>query len=48
MIEVVFKIIYLLDCMGVMFNRINEGLLDFRCFGGILYYRIVYVGVIIG
>lgn len=48
MCEAVLFIIYLLDCMGVMFNRMLEGFLDFCCFGGIQYYRIVYVGVMMG
>lgn len=33
MTEAAPKIIHLLDRMGVMFNRTNEGLLDFRRFG---------------
>src|SRR2546429_2503021 len=32
-------IIYLLDRMGVTFNRTPEGLLDFRRFGGTLHHR---------
>src|SRR5512135_3196187 len=32
-------VIYLLDRMGVPFNRTPEGLLDFRRFGGTLFNR---------
>ena len=39
MTEAAPKIIHLLDRMGVMFNRTNEGLLDFRRFGGTLHHR---------
>lgn len=34
MCEVVFGIIYLMDCMGVMFNCMEEGFFDFCRFGG--------------
>ncbi len=37
-------IIYLLDRMGVPFNRTPEGLLDFRRFGGTLYHRTAFAG----
>src|SRR3954470_10918780 len=35
-------IIYLLDRMGVPFNRTSEGLLSFRRFGGTLKHRTAY------
>ncbi len=41
-------IIHLLDRMGVMFNRTNEGLLDFRRFGGTLHHRTAYAGATTG
>ncbi len=41
-------IIYLLDRMGVMFNRTGEGLLDFRRFGGTQYHRTAYAGATTG
>ncbi len=41
-------IIYLLDRMGVMFNRTPEGLLDFRRFGGTLHHRTAYAGATTG
>ena len=41
-------IIYLLDRMGVMFNRTAEGLLDFRRFGGTLYHRTAFAGATTG
>ncbi len=41
-------IIYLLDRMGVMFNRTPEGLLDFRRFGGTLYHRTAFAGATTG
>src|SRR5262245_48475048 len=41
-------IIYLLDRMGVMFNRTSEGLLDFRRFGGTLYNRTAFAGATTG
>jgi succinate dehydrogenase / fumarate reductase flavoprotein subunit len=41
-------IIYLLDRMGVMFNRTPEGLLDFRRFGGTLMHRTAYAGATTG
>ncbi|MCW5934886.1 MAG: succinate dehydrogenase flavoprotein subunit [Fimbriimonadia bacterium] len=36
--------IYLLDRMGVPFNRTNEGLLDFRRFGGTRHHRTAFSG----
>jgi len=41
-------IIYLLDRMGVTFNRTTEGLLDFRRFGGTLYNRTAFAGATTG
>ena len=41
-------IIYLLDRMGVPFNRTPEGLLDFRRFGGTLYHRTAFAGATTG
>ncbi len=41
-------IIYLMDRMGVTFNRTNEGLLDFRRFGGTLYNRTAFAGATTG
>src|SRR3954454_13525511 len=37
-------IIYLLDRMGVPFNRTPEGNLDFRRFGGTLHARTAFAG----
>src|SRR5260370_31842033 len=42
------QIIYLLDRMGVPFNRTDEGLLDFRRFGGTLYNRTAFAGASTG
>ncbi len=42
------NIIYLLDRMGVMFNRTGEGNLDFRRFGGTLFHRTAYAGATTG
>jgi succinate dehydrogenase / fumarate reductase, flavoprotein subunit len=42
------EIIYLLDRMGVMFNRTSEGLLDFRRFGGTQYHRTAFAGATTG
>ncbi|MCB1217997.1 succinate dehydrogenase flavoprotein subunit [bacterium] len=42
------KVIYLLDRMGVTFNRTAEGLLDFRRFGGTLYNRTAFAGATTG
>ncbi|MBS1703994.1 MAG: succinate dehydrogenase flavoprotein subunit [Armatimonadetes bacterium] len=41
-------IIYLLDRMGVPFNRTHEGLLSFRRFGGTLKHRTAYAGATTG
>lgn len=48
MCEAAPGIIYLLDRMGVMFNRTPEGLLDFRRFGGTLKHRTAYAGATTG
>ena len=42
------EIIYLLDRMGVMFNRTAEGLLDFRRFGGTQHHRTAFAGATTG
>jgi succinate dehydrogenase / fumarate reductase flavoprotein subunit len=41
-------IIYLLDRMGVPFNRTPEGLIDFRRFGGTLHHRTAFSGASTG
>jgi succinate dehydrogenase / fumarate reductase flavoprotein subunit len=41
-------IIFLLDRMGVPFNRTQEGLLDFRRFGGTLFNRTAFAGATTG
>ena len=41
-------IIYLLDRMGVPFSRTNEGLIDFRRFGGTLFNRTAFAGATTG
>jgi succinate dehydrogenase / fumarate reductase, flavoprotein subunit len=41
-------VIYLLDRMGVTFNRTSEGLLDFRRFGGTLHHRTAFAGATTG
>jgi len=41
-------IIYLMDRMGVTFNRTPEGLIDFRRFGGTLHHRTAYAGASTG
>src|SRR5689334_23322730 len=41
-------IIYLLDRMGVPFNRTPEGFLDFRRFGGTLHHRTAFAGATTG
>src|ERR671939_1632043 len=48
MCEAAPGIIYLLDRMGVPFNRTPEGLLDFRRFGGTLYHRTAFAGATTG
>src|SRR5712691_10939576 len=42
------QIIYLLDRMGVPFNRTAEGLLDFRRFGGTMHHRTAFAGASTG
>jgi succinate dehydrogenase / fumarate reductase flavoprotein subunit len=41
-------IIYLLDRMGVPFTRTEEGLIDFRRFGGTLHHRTAFAGATTG
>ncbi len=41
-------IVFLLDRMGVPFNRTKEGLLDFRRFGGTLHHRTAFAGATTG
>ncbi len=41
-------IIFMLDRMGVMFNRTPEGLIDFRRFGGTLHHRTAFAGATTG
>jgi succinate dehydrogenase / fumarate reductase flavoprotein subunit len=48
MAEAAPSIVYLLDRMGVPFNRTPEGLLDFRRFGGTLYHRTAFAGATTG
>lgn len=42
------EIVYMLDRMGVPFNRTAEGNLDFRRFGGTLYHRTAFAGATTG
>jgi succinate dehydrogenase / fumarate reductase flavoprotein subunit len=42
------SIIYLFDRMGVPFSRTNEGLLDFRRFGGTKHHRTAFAGASTG
>ncbi len=42
------SIVYMLDRMGVPFNRTPEGLLDFRRFGGTLFHRTAFAGATTG
>ncbi|MBI4208742.1 MAG: succinate dehydrogenase flavoprotein subunit [Deltaproteobacteria bacterium] len=42
------NIVYLLDRMGVPFNRTPEGNLDFRRFGGSRYHRTAFAGATTG
>ncbi len=42
------NVIDLLDRMGVPFNRTEEGLLDFRRFGGTLHHRTAFAGATTG
>lgn len=48
MAEAAPNIVYLLDRMGVPFNRTPEGLIDFRRFGGTLFHRTAYAGATTG
>src|SRR5687767_12036263 len=48
MCEAAPGIIYLLDRMGVPFNRTPEGLIDFRRFGGTKHHRTAYAGATTG
>jgi succinate dehydrogenase / fumarate reductase flavoprotein subunit len=48
MCEAAPGIVYLLDRMGVPFNRTPEGHLDFRGFGGTLYSRTAFAGATTG
>src|SRR5881394_1791411 len=48
MCEMAPAIIYLFDRMGVPFSRTNEGLLDFRRFGGTKHHRTAYAGATTG
>ncbi len=41
-------IVFMLDRMGVPFNRTGEGLLDFRRFGGTLFHRTAFAGATTG
>jgi succinate dehydrogenase / fumarate reductase flavoprotein subunit len=41
-------IVYMLDRMGVPFNRTPEGLLDFRLFGGTRFHRTAFAGATTG
>ncbi|MGH7268870.1 MAG: FAD-binding protein, partial [Polyangiaceae bacterium] len=42
------SIVFMLDRMGVPFNRTGEGLLDFRRFGGTLFHRTAFAGATTG
>src|ERR1700753_1868555 len=42
------NLVYMLDRMGVPFNRTPEGLLDFRRFGGTLFHRTAFAGATTG
>lgn len=48
MCEAAPEIIYLLDRMGVPFNRTPEGLIDFRRLGGAKYSRTAFAGATTG
>src|ERR1700678_4343902 len=41
-------IVFIVDRMGVPFNRTPEGLLDFRRFGGTLFHRTAFAGATTG
>src|SRR3954471_23311019 len=48
MCEAAPGIVFMLDRMGVPFNRTPEGLLDFRRFGGTLFHRTAFAGATTG
>src|SRR6478609_7463382 len=48
MCEAAPGIIYLMDRLGVSFNRTSEGLLDFRRFGGTKHHRTAFAGASTG
>ncbi|TCW40957.1 succinate dehydrogenase subunit A [Laceyella sacchari] len=48
MCEAAPGIIYLMDRMGVPFNRTPEGLIDFRRFGGTKHHRTAFAGATTG
>jgi succinate dehydrogenase / fumarate reductase flavoprotein subunit len=48
MCEAAPEIVFLLDRMGVPFNRTSEGLLDFRRFGGTKHHRTAFAGATTG
>jgi succinate dehydrogenase / fumarate reductase flavoprotein subunit len=48
MAEAAPGIVFMLDRMGVPFNRTAEGLLDFRRFGGTLFHRTAFAGATTG
>jgi succinate dehydrogenase / fumarate reductase, flavoprotein subunit len=48
MCEMAPGIIYLMDRMGVPFSRTDEGLLDFRRFGGTKHHRTAFAGASTG
>jgi succinate dehydrogenase / fumarate reductase flavoprotein subunit len=48
MAEAAPGIVFMLDRMGVPFNRTSEGLLDFRRFGGTLFHRTAFAGATTG
>lgn len=48
MCEAAPEIIYMMDRMGVMFNRTPEGHLDFRRFGGSKFHRTAFAGATTG
>jgi len=48
MAEAAPGIVFMLDRMGVPFNRTPEGLLDFRRFGGTMFHRTAFAGATTG
>jgi succinate dehydrogenase / fumarate reductase, flavoprotein subunit len=48
MAEAAPGIVFMLDRMGVPFNRTPEGLIDFRRFGGTLFHRTAFAGATTG